>query len=274
MKLIKQFTKSKYLDESKGEDAIFVGKNFLAVIDGVSSKSKFEYNGMKTGRIASQLIKETLESIDIEPHSSNDIDIEFIISKINETFENFYKEVEFPYDIRSLGLQAVMAIYLKSNKKVYIIGDCQTRINDNIYAPSKLSDDILSQFRAFIHAVLEEKKEPTFKNGQEVARELILPWILDGTLFMNKVGKYGYSVINGEPIPKELILEITIKEGDTVTLATDGYPFLKENFYETEKYLSEIIKNDPQLINLFLSTKGVESDNVSYDDRSYIQFIA
>ena len=38
-------------------------------------------------------------------------------------------------------------------------------------------------------------------------------------------------------------------------------------------YLIDLLNKDSYLINEFTSTKGVDKDNLSFDDRTYIKFI-
>ena len=47
MKVIEQFCVGKFNDESLNEDCIFVSDDYIAVIDGVTTKSDRRYDGMK-----------------------------------------------------------------------------------------------------------------------------------------------------------------------------------------------------------------------------------
>ena len=58
----------------------------------------------------------------------------------------------------------------------------------------------------------------------------------------------------------------------SIVLASDGYPVLKGTLAESERELSEILKNDPLCYKVYCSTKGLKKGNVSFDDRSYIRF--
>ena len=59
-----------------------------------------------------------------------------------------------------------------------------------------------------------------------------------------------------------------------VVLASDGYPFLKPTLAASEAALVEQIANDPQNIRSFIATKGIVEGNKSFDDRTYIRFLA
>ena len=67
---------------------------------------------------------------------------------------------------------------------------------------------ILSQFRSLMMALQVPASE---------ARVKVEPWIVNSTAFANKVGtSYGYSVLNGEEIPDELIKVIHLSEGNHI----------------------------------------------------------
>ena len=71
---------------------------------------------------------------------------------------------------------------------------------------AKRSDVILSQFRSLLMALQVPASE---------ARAKVEPWIVNATAFANKVGtSYGYSVLNGEEIPDELIKVIHLRKGN------------------------------------------------------------
>ena len=78
-----------------------------------------------------------------------------------------------------------------------MIGDCQAIVDGREYLQPKRSDVILSQFRSLLMVLQVPASE---------ARAKVDPWIVNATAFANKVGtSYGYSVLNGEEIPDELI---------------------------------------------------------------------
>ena len=100
---------------------------------------------------------------------------------------------------------------------------------------------------------------------------------LKATAFANKRGSaYGYSVLNGEEIPEELIKVIRLSEFSgsehEIILASDGYPVLKPTLQQSEWELEYIMREDPQCCRMYESTKGLKSGNKSFDDRTYIRF--
>ena len=48
---IKEYFLEGKINNIKNEDGIFIGKNIIAVIDGVTSKTDNLYNGFKSGKV-------------------------------------------------------------------------------------------------------------------------------------------------------------------------------------------------------------------------------
>lgn len=63
--------------------------------------------------------------------------------------------------------------------------------------------------------------------------------------FENKIGRWGYAVLNGTGIENSMIKKYSVKEGDTIVLASDGYPALEETLEQSESELRNILSNDP-----------------------------
>jgi hypothetical protein len=56
MNVVEQFTCGKYADPAQDEDALFVGEHFIGIIDGATAKSDVLWDGMRSGRFASQAL--------------------------------------------------------------------------------------------------------------------------------------------------------------------------------------------------------------------------
>ena len=260
MKVIESKTEGK-APGRLSEDNLVITPEFIAVIDGVTPKSDFTYEGKSTGRLAAELVGQVVEEM------GADEDCRMFVRRCNEKFRDFYKKIKFPYDIREKGLQAAAIIYLDHFREIWMIGDCQALVDRVEYQQPKKSDVILSQFRSLMMALGAEAGD---------ARAQIEPWILKATAFANKAGNsYGYSVLNGGEIPEELVKVIRLSEGEhEIVLASDGYPVLKPTLQQSEQELERIMKDDPQCCRLYESTKGLKPGNKSFDDRTYVRFQA
>lgn len=90
--------------------------------------------------------------------------------------------------------------------------------------------------------------------------------------FENVLGYFGYPVLNGQGIEKSMIRKYQVKPGDQIVLASDGYPILKSSLMDSENELQNIKNKDQLCYKEYRSTKGIEGNNVSFDDRTYCRF--
>lgn len=269
MRIIEKFIKGKKSQETC-EDALVYNDNFVAVIDGVSSKSNYSYDGMTTGKISSNIVKNVIYNMD------GKIGLNEFIDLVNSEYDSFYKNNSFDLDVSKHGLQSMSVVYSDYQKKIWLIGDCIAVVNGVTYENPKKSDIVLSELRSMLinaYLLRNNLEESQYFNNGDLARKEIEPLILEGTIFANKENsERGYSVLNGEKIPNKLIRIISVKDGDEVVLASDGYPKVFTNLEESEKNLKLILDKDLYCYKLYKSTKGVKENNLSFDDRTYIRF--
>ena len=107
-----------------------------------------------------------------------------------------------------------------------------------------------------VSLLAEGYTESQLRQSYDPAREVMIPTMLEDMKNQNVT----YAVIDGFPIPQQLVPVITLDfQPWEIVLASDGYPFLAPTLAETESLLEEQRKNDPL-------------NNNSFDDRSYIRF--
>ncbi|MDO4439432.1 MAG: hypothetical protein Q4B86_08360 [Eubacteriales bacterium] len=266
IKIIEKFIAGKTSDELC-EDSYFSSEDFVVVIDGVTSKSDFTYDGKTTGKLASDIIRGVLEKMNREDS------IDVFLNKVNEQFNDFYKEVEFPYSIKEKGLQAVCAVYSDYYREIWLIGDCQVSVDGKVYLNPKKSDEILADMRSLVLHILK-KENVDWPEAQKRARDIIETWILKANVFANKAEPpFGYAVINGNEIPDSLIKIIKLDSNPhEIIFTSDGYPKVKSDLKKSEEYLNTILEQDKSCYELYLSTKGINKGQKSFDDRTYIRF--
>ena len=116
IKILETFKKGK-VNERLCEDAFFQSENYIAVIDGVTSKTDFLYNGKTTGKLASEIIYRVLETL------RGDEPLREIVERVNGEITAFYDQIDFPYDRGEKGLQAACVIYSAFYREIWMIGD-------------------------------------------------------------------------------------------------------------------------------------------------------
>ena len=62
MRVVESFVRGKRPDQSLCEDGIFIGRKLVAVIDGVTSHGKLQWNGDTSGNFAQKVLLEYLRT--------------------------------------------------------------------------------------------------------------------------------------------------------------------------------------------------------------------
>ncbi len=263
--VIESFTCSKTGDEKDNEDGFLISGGYIAVLDGATSKTSARFGDKTGGQFLRDCIIAALSCL--EGGESCQTAMDTIRRHIRAEADRFAPE----------HAAASAIIYSRALRQIWSVGDCQARIGDTLIQKTKLVDRILAETRAFaLNALLAQGRSIDSLMEEDTGRELILPLLKLQRQFENRSGPYGYSVFNTDPHdPGGFQAEVyDVPAGSTVVLASDGYPILRETLNQTEKELAEVLAEDPLLCRRFLSTKGVLRGNRSYDDRTYVRFVA
>ena len=272
------------------EDGIVVTDDFIAVIDGSTSKTPKHLNpDMKNGRYAMMLISEYIRE-ELKTDASVDEFCQGVTAYIyNKVYEKLGVEErlkEHPEE----RLTASAILYSRTRNEVWMVGDCQAIIAGKLYENGKPYEKKIARKRVELIAQGLSPAE---------ARKQIEPLLIKAMLSgQNQT----YTVIDGFPIYREGVKVVSVSDSSSVqdsvpasdsvpcsdsasasgtisvssseiVLASDGYPFLEPTLAASEAALAEQIANDPQNIHSFIATKGIVEGNKSFDDRTYIRFV-
>ena len=263
------------------EDGMVVTDDFIAVIDGSTSKTPKHLNpDMKNGRYAMMLISEYIRA-ELKADASVDDFCQGVTAYIyNKVYEKLGVEErlkEHPEE----RLTASAILYSRTRNEVWMVGDCQAIIDGKLYENGKPYEQEIARKRV---KLIEQGLSPA------EARKQIEPLLIEAMLSGQN---QNYTVIDGFPIYQEGVKIVALKTKpvssdietyfqeqtkpvsslNEVVLASDGYPFLKPTLAASEAALAEQIANDPQNIHSFIATKGIVEGNKSFDDRTYIRFV-
>ena len=272
------------------EDGMVVTDDFIAVIDGSTSKTPKHLNpDMKNGRYAMMLISEYIRE-ELKADASVDEFCQgvtaYIYNKVYEMLGVEERLKEHPEE----RLTASAILYSRTRNEVWMVGDCQAIIDGKLYENGKPYEEKIARKRV---ELIEQGLSPA------EARKQIEPLLIEAMLSgQNQT----YTVIDGFPIYREGVKVVSVSDSSSVqdsvpasdsvpcsdsasasdtipsssseiVLASDGYPFLKPTLAASEAALAEQIANDPQNIHSFIATKGIVEGNKSFDDRTYIRFV-
>ena len=272
------------------EDGMVITDDFIAVIDGSTSKTPKHLNpDMKNGRYAMMLISEYIRE-ELKADASVDDFCQGVTAYIyNKVYEKLGVEErlkEHPEE----RLTASAILYSRTRNEVWMVGDCQALIDGKLYENGKPYEQEIARKRV---ELIELGLSPA------EARKQIEPLLIEAMLSgQNQT----YTVIDGFPIYREGVKVVSVSDSCSVqdsvsasdsvpcsdsvsasgtisvssseiVLASDGYPLLEPTLAASEAALAEQIANDPQNIRSFIATKGIVEGNKSFDDRTYIRFV-
>ena len=278
------------------EDGMVVTDDFIAVIDGSTSKTPKHLNpDMKNGRYAMMLISEYIQE-ELKADASVDDFCQGVTAYIyNKVYEKLGVEErlkEHPEE----RLTASAILYSRTRNEVWMVGDCQAIIAGKLYENGKPYEEKIARKRV---ELIEQGLSPA--EARKQIEPLLIKAMLSG---QNQT----YTVIDGFPIYREGVKVVSVSDSSSVqgsvsssdscsvqdpvscsgsasasdtipsssseiVLASDGYPFLEPTLAASEAALAEQFANDPQNIHSFIATKGIVEGNKSFDDRTYIRFV-
>ena len=272
------------------EDGMVITDDFIAVIDGSTSKTPKHLNpDMKNGRYAMMLISEYIREELKADASVDDFCLgvtAYIYNKVYEKLGVEERLKEHPEE----RLTASAILYSRTRNEVWMVGDCQAIIDGKLYENGKSYEQEIARKRV---ELIEQGLSPA--EARKQIEPLLIKAMLSG---QNQT----YTVIDGFPIYREGVKVVSVSDSCSVqdsvpasdsvpcsdsasasgtipsssseiVLASDGYPFLKPTLAASEAALAEQIANDPQNIRSFIATKGIVEGNKSFDDRTYIRFV-
>lgn len=263
MEIIEQVLVAKN-PKKKSEDGIVVTKDYIAVIDGSTSKTNRRYSLFRSnGRYAMQIISRFIRQ------AKGNLTCQQFCNGVSRAIASHYKKSDLAHlaEHPEERLTASVIVFSRLNREIWMIGDCQCLVGDTYYDNPKPYEQELAEQRA---AIINQHKEATEQFLEhDTAREAIIPRMLEAMKQQNK----DYAVVDGFSIPPQHVRVITLDfQPWDIVLASDGYPFLESTLEASESRLDWQRKNDPLNIGEFKATKAFALGNNSFDDRAYIRF--
>ena len=268
MNIIEQFICGKKNDPALCEDIIVTTPDFMAVIDGATSKSCPPLGGMTSGRFAAQTIADAVRGLPA------DMDGRAAMHRLS----HILCDAGTPYMDVAAGTESpscCLAIYSRARREIWRVGDIAVMLDGQLRLLPKSIDTVTADARAaMIEALLRSGETIESLLRDDKGRAFIFPLLARQHLFANRAdaGDFGFGVMNGADIPEKFIDIIDASGAQDIVLASDGYPALYPTLAESEAALAQVLRDDPLLFRLHKSTKGMQAGQVSFDDRSYLRF--
>lgn len=254
--------------KKKSEDGIVVNADFIAVIDGSTSKSQYRHSLFNSnGRYAMKLVSNYIRRM---PKNTT---CEAFLRGVTAYVRKHYKKsmlqrlAEHPED----RLTSSVVVFSRLCREIWMIGDCQCLIGGEYYDNPKPYEAELAAMRAQeVERLLNEGHTVDELCRNDIARHVIIPRMIETMRQQNIT----YSVVDGFPISRHHVRTITLDfQPYEIILASDGYPFLHPTLEESEAALQRQRQHDPLNYSPdFQATKAFHPDFNSFDDRTYIRF--
>ena len=245
--------------DEDGEDALYLGPHFVAVIDGATSKTDRRWDSKTGGRVAAELVKAAFDQLSPAATARQAVDTFTLAIK------DLYERHGVLREVQAEPVQRAVACFVAVSlvrREVWLVGDCRCRMDNELLLDEKEIDHITSQARSlFLASEIAQGKNIEELRQHDTGRAFILPLLERQMTFQNNpaAGQYWYPVIDGFVVPDEGIRVHTLAEGiETIVLASDGYPYVKGSLGESEQALEALLRDDPLLFRHYKSTKGLK----------------
>ena len=253
----------------KSEDGLVITNDFIAVIDGSTSKTLRKYiPWMSNGRYAMRLISKYIRRMPADTSCH-----QFCVG-VTRMIRRHYR---FRFPVSRMAehpeerLCASVILYSRLRREVWLVGDCQCLIGGEFFDNPKPYEAHLAELRGqrVRELLAEGVAQSALLEAYDPAREVMIPTMLQVMRNQNKT----YAVVDGFPIPEDKVPVITLGfQPIEIVFASDGYPFLEPTLAESERRLDQQRRNDPLNIGSFKATKAFVEGNNSFDDRTYVRF--
>lgn len=276
MKVIEQSSIPKN-PERRNEDGLVITSDFIAVIDGSTSKtSRRICPWMSNGRYAMKLVSRYIRRMPA------DISCHQFCQGVTAYVSRHYRLPLLPlltpmsrlrrlYEHPEERLTASAIIYSRIRREVWMVGDCQCLANGKFYDNPKPYEQRLAELRAKrVEELLAQGVTQEEQLKSDPARQVVIEPLIETMRQQNVT----YAVIDGFPIAEQHVPVYTLdfKPWELV-FASDGYPFLCPTLTQSEERLADQRRNDPLNIHHFKATKAFITGNNSFDDRTYVRFL-
>lgn len=268
MRVIECSLKGKRPDSSLCEDGVRICESGVLVVDGATSSSA-RLHGKTSGRLGMEALCSSFDSL------AEEEDAFTLLRHLNEPLTKLQVEGCSETGDDDWAPRASIVIYQERFHRIISYGDCLFAINGKQLSIRKKIDVVNARKRAFVlHEALKSGASIDSLLVNDIGRSAIQEALSHQHEFENIEGEFGYPVMNGKPLCKNMMVIVPVRPGDTVVLATDGYPDLLQTLAATEQRLQKLLLDDPLCIDANVQTKGLYPGSASFDDRTYVRVLA
>lgn len=250
------------------EDGIVATDDYVAVIDGSTSKTPHHFNAtMKNGRYCMLAVCQFVRTA--PPNATLQQFCRLLTAAVRALYPPHVQAEALPPHER---LCASAVVYSRHCHEVWMIGDCQCMVDSQTYPNEKPYEEALARQRAAAFDDALKLHPDMVCRGRllhDYARDTIVASLIASMAGQNRT----YAVVDGTPIFMPGVKTISISRTcRQIVLASDGYPVLCPTLTASEDALHDLLDKDSYCVRTFKATKGLMAGNASFDDRAYIRF--
>lgn len=266
--VVESFCRAATGSPTGGDDRVAVTADFVAVIDGTTSKTRDRRPNLFSGSSIAESISEKIASL--EPNCKPAEAVIGLCEAIKSERDWHRAHDAIPMDETPAASVVILSI---GRREIWRIGDCSVGLDGKFSLIRAPHEEIAAatratylQFLVYAGANIESLRQ------DDPGRQLVLPLLRAAATCRNRPGKLGFGTIDGitDPLP---FLEVIPIPDDCrmIVLTSDGYPEPAMTLALSEENLRTRISRDPLMIGPPPTTKGVIPGNESFDDRSYVR---
>lgn len=271
MQIIEHFVCGKSGDDRLCEDKIVITPDFIAVLDGATSRQGLTLGGWSNGRFAAETLASGIAALPPDIPASEAVTK--LTRQLRQAAENAAaQEAKTFTEIWSWPAAAAL-LYSRARREIWRVADSSFMIDGIANYRTFPQEEIWASLRhAFLVARMARGETEAALLAQDPSWEVLTPLIAEFKIFANDAGEFGYGVFNGTEIPAVHIEVFPAADAKEIVFASDGYPEIFGTLAETEADLARILAADPLMHKIHPQVKGRKQGHLSFDDRSYIRF--
>jgi len=267
--LIEKYVEGKLSIPDLCEDLLIDLPSFKGIIDGATAKTLPTTGGKSPGLLMAEGIATALQTLEPDVSAHNAIKhINSHILKLPDLGECLQNRTSAERPSASI------AIYSAQRDEVWLLGDVSVIIDGEDCSTPKIIDEINAGYRSMVNQLHIQAGVPTSDLlHNDLGRKAIMWSLSRQGYFQNntEVGIYAYGVVDGTPESISFLKIIDVSSASSIILASDGYPVVRDTVAKSEAALLEVLHLDPLMIDKYKSTKGMQADQTSFDDRAYMR---
>ncbi len=283
MQEIFRFQESKKGTPDGGEDRLVITDDFVAVIDGATSKSGEKFDGKTGGAWVADTVQGIVSAMPRDKDAFNAVAM-ITAAVAKHVIGKYLPEANSPSFMGDRP-NASIVMYSALRRQIWRVGDGHFAVDGQENWGKKEIDTVNSSVRAaYIQAALGRGMTSLDAlKEKDIGREIIMSSLTAQPLLMNNPeSEMGYGVIDGRSVPEKYIeiydVPATVQK---IILATDGVLCHlwssdgKDPIRTMEKSLAiqqDYYREDPLLIGRHKSTKGLTQGAKWHDDVTIIEF--